>query len=207
MAESAKIVGWNKRKIENNMIYTVSYDSLMSTDGVDSTQIIINSLHRLGVAIVDKVPSTGVDDTTALALGRLFDTIDELTSTTQGFTFCPIRPCTIDGGGSNTFHTHQTYLPEPAGLQAIHYVRGATETPLHLRLVDGFNVVRRLQRRNPGAYERLCAFQVPAVFTSESNKKYWHSAPIITLNASTRRPKQIRYVQIVGVCYNLQFFF
>lgn len=179
------------------MISRVTLNALLCDD--EAAKTVVNSLYIYGVAIIDHVPANA--RSTELAVRQLFNISGDVWTSKRPDDSCPT--CTADGG-SGGVHTHQTFLQDPAGIMAIHGTSSSAQQ--QLSLIDGFNVVRKLQRCYSDAFDRLCRIQVPTIYVNEANKKYMHSAPVITLNSITKEPEHIRYAFFFNMRILLHFF-
>lgn len=178
---------WSESDIKKSAYARVTLNDYLCDDAVAKS--IVASLVRFGVAFIEKVPANV--QSTEMAVKRLFAV--QKTFFGEMWSFSDNKDH-ADSAYSKAYlgaHTDNTYFNDAAGLQVLHCIQHNGEGGESL-LLDGFNALASLRKRNSDAYDRLCRINVPAEYIEEK-QHHTHCAPIVRLHPITGLPEQIRY--------------
>lgn len=168
----------------------VSYsDLILSSDGAKkraTLKALLQNLYKYGFALVDNAPATpeatrtigeqiGVLRMTIFG-GDLWDYVIEshkesLLHSDTAYTPMDIKP-----------HTDGTYHHDPAGIQIFHCLEHQGTGGVN-GLVDGWNVITKLQESNPDVYKFLTTSPIDFYY-SDPNFSFHSVSPVVQLNSS-----------------------
>lgn len=177
---------WSKSDIDGSNYARVTLNDYLCND--DVAKEVVQSLVKYGCAFIKNVPANL--QSTEIAIKRLFPIHRTIFGEMWSFMDNKAHNDSAYSNEDLLSHNDNTYFSEAAGLQVLHCTSKAASGGESI-LVDGFNVLKKINAQHPDALEYLSKTPLPAEYI-EDGYHFKHCAPIINFDPVTKQPDQLR---------------